>query len=459
MIAMSLTILTEKNRRAILILTFALIVGAAVSRIPFDGLSEAGRLTFGIFTVAALLWVLEPFPLYVTSFIIVILEVVLLGRSGGPLGLKGSGYMIFLNPFFSSVVVLLLGGFVMAQAVKRYGIDTWLLRRLLRRIGNKPGTVLLGMMVLTAFLSMWISNTATTALMMAIALPVVSTFPGNEPFRRAMILGIPFASNIGGIGTPIGSPPNAIAIGFLEQSGFEMTFLGWMTIGVPIVIVLIFVCWLTLFLMNRPKIEHVELELSEEAESLDNRSKFILASFLLVVILWLTSSVHGIPSSIVALVPFVLFFGLRLLDDDDLRELGWGILFIVGGGMSLGVAMNESGLSAWIVSQIDFAAMGTLAILLLFALAAVIMTTFISNSATANLLLPIVVGITAVSPTSSALVVAIAASAAMILPVSTPPNAIAYGSGQIEVKDMAGAGSVITAISMIFVTLVIYFLF
>ena len=456
---MSLTIFTSRNRRAILILAIALVAGAAVSRIPFDGLSEAGRLTFGIFTMAAILWVLEPFSLYVTSFIIVILEVILLGRSGGPLGLTGSGYMIFLNPFFSSVVVLLLGGFVMAQAVKRYGIDTWLSRKLLHRVGTRPAAVLLGMMVMCAFLSMWISNTATTALMMAVAIPVVNTFPGNEPFRKAMILGIPFASNIGGIGTPIGSPPNAIAMGFLEQSGHEMTFLGWMMIGVPIVVVLIIVCWLILFSLFRPKIEHVELEVSEEAESLDGRSKFIIAVFILVVILWLTSSLHGIPSSIVALIPFVIFFGLRLLDDDDLRELGWGILFIVGGGMSLGVAMKESGLSEWMVSQIDFASMGTLGILFLFAGVAALMTTFISNSATANLLLPIVVGIAAVSPVSSALVVAIVSSAAMILPVSTPPNAIAYGSGHIDVRDMAKAGTIVTVISLVFVTLVVYFLF
>jgi sodium-dependent dicarboxylate transporter 2/3/5 len=312
---------------------------------------------------------------------------------------------------------------------------------------------------MSAFLSMWISNTATTALMMAVALPVVATLPGHEPFRKSLVLGIPFASNIGGIGTPIGSPPNAIAIGFLEQAGREMSFLGWMVVGVPIVVVLIFVCWMILRLIFRPKIESVDLDVSGEEGSLDRRSAFIIAVFALVVALWLTSSLHGIPSSIVALIPFVIFFGLRLLDDDDLRELGWGILFIVGGGMSLGVAMRESGLSAWIVSRIDFASMGTLGVLFLFAAVAALMTTFISNSATANLLLPIVVGITAVSPTSSALVVAIVSSAAMILPVSTPPNAIAYGSGQIDVKDMAGAGSVVTVVSLVFVTLVVYFLF
>ncbi len=456
---MKLLLLTQKNRKTVMILAIALMAGAAVSRIPFDGLSEAGRLTFGIFTMAAILWVLEPFSLYVTSFIIVILEVILLGRNGGPLGLTGSGYMIFLHPFFSSVVVLLLGGFVMAQAVKRYGIDTWLSRKLMHRVGNKPAAVLLGMMVMCAFLSMWISNTATTALMMAVAIPVANTFPGNEPFRKALILGIPFSSNIGGIGTPIGSPPNAIAMGFLEQAGYEMSFLGWMTIGVPIVIVLILVCWLILYNLFRPKIESVEFEVPEEAESLDRRSKFIIAVFVLVVILWLTSSLHGIPSSIVALIPFVIFFGLRLLDDDDLRQLGWGILMIVGGGMSLGVAMRESGLSEWMVSQVDFAAMGTLGILFLFAAVAAIMTTFISNSATANLLLPIVIGISAVSPMSSALVVAIVSSAAMVLPVSTPPNAIAYGSGYIDVRDMMRSGTIITAISLVFITIVIYFFF
>ncbi|MBU8922896.1 MAG: DASS family sodium-coupled anion symporter [Bacteroidales bacterium] len=456
---MSFEILTQKNIKTLIILSIALAAGYAVTLIRPDGLSDAGRITFGIFTTAALLWIIEPFPLYVTSFIIVFLEVVFLGRFGGPLGLDKSGYTMFLTPFFGSVVLLFLGGFVMASAVKRYGLDERISRSILRHVGTRPSRVLLGMMITTAFLSMWMSNTATTALMIAVAIPVIKSIPHEEPFRKAIILGIPFAANIGGIGTPIGTPPNAIAMGILEQMGRGMSFAGWMLRGIPVVIVLLTICWILLCRLFPAGVKNINMSIPVDEEKLDHKSIFILVVFAVVVLLWLTGGIHGIPSSIVAIIPLVVFFGLGLLGDDDLKEMGWGILFIIGGGMSLGVAMKQSGLADWIVGLIPFAGMEIFLILLIFAVAAAVMTTFISNSATANLLMPIVTGIAAVAPETSAVTVAIAASAAMILPISTPPNAIAYGSGYVQIRDMIKGGSIITAISTVFITLFIYFLF
>jgi sodium-dependent dicarboxylate transporter 2/3/5 len=455
---MTFEILTPRNIRRIVILTVALVAGLVVSQLHLAGLGDAGRLTLGIFTTAAILWVIEPFPLYVTSFIVVILEVILLGRPGGPLGLKGDGYSMFLHPFFDSVVVLFLGGFVMATALKRYGLDEFMSRAILRRTGTRPSTVLLGMMVTSAFLSMWISNTATTALMIAVAIPIVAAFPPDEPFRKAIILGIPFACNIGGIGTPIGTPPNAIAIGILSNMGQRIAFVEWMFRGIPVVVVLLVVCWLILCRLFPPRVREIRLELKED-QPMGRKPKFVLAVFAAVVALWLTTKWHGVPSSIVSLLPLVVFFGLRLLRDEDLQDLGWGILFVIGGGMSLGIAMRESGLSSWIVGQIPFEGMGLMGIMFVFAISAAVMTSFISNSATANLLLPIVVGVSAIEPTTGAVVVAMAASAAMILPISTPPNAIAYGSGHVAVRDMVRAGGIITVVAIVVITGFIYVVF
>ena len=455
---MKFIILTRENIKTLITLAAALAAGFAVSNLSLPGLSEAGRITLGIFTTAAILWVLEPFPLYVTSFIIVIMEVILLAREGGPLNMSGKQYTVFLAPFFDSVVVLFLGGFVMAKAVNRYGLDERISRSIMARVGTRPTVFLLGMMVTTAFLSMWISNTATTALMVTVAIPIIKSFPEDEMFRKALILGIPFSANIGGIGTPIGTPPNAIAMGILNQMEMDISFIDWMLRGIPVVIILTAVCWVVLCRIFPAGVDRITVD-GEEQEPMDRKSIFILAVFLVVVALWLTQSFHGIPSSIVALIPFVVFFGLRLLDGDDLNELGWGILFIIGGGMSLGIAMRESGLSTWIVGLIPFSGMQILLILFIFALAAALMTTFISNSATANLLIPIVVGVPAVAPETSAVVVALAASAAMILPISTPPNAIAYGSGLVDVKTMIRGGSIITGISIIIVVMFIYLLF
>jgi sodium-dependent dicarboxylate transporter 2/3/5 len=456
---MQFEILTRRNIRTLIILAVALAAGWAVSLLHPEGLGEAGRRTLGIFTTAVILWVLEPFPLYVTSFVIVILEVVFLGRAGGPLGLTGSGYAIFLRPFFNPVIVLLLGGFVMATAVKRYGLDDRISRGILRRVGRRPAVVLLGMMATTAFLSMWISNTATTALMIAVAIPIIRSLPADEPFRKAVILGIPFAANIGGLGTPIGTPPNAIAIGILDQMDNSVSFIQWMFRGIPVVIILLVLSWLILCRIFPPRIAEIPRDLESKPGRMDQKSIFVLCVFAAVVLLWLTTSLHGIPSSIVSLIPLVIFFGLGLLDEDHLRDLGWGILFIVGGGMSLGIAMKESGLSNWIVGLIPFEGLGVLAILFIFAIGSAAMTTFISNSATANILMPIVVGVTAIAPQTGAVVVALAASAAMILPISTAPNAIAYGSGYVQIRDMIKAGSVITAVSVVVITVFIYLFF
>ncbi len=455
---MQFEILTPRNIRTVVIFAIALLAGFVVSRFHPEGLSDAGRLTLGIFTSAAILWVVEPFPLYVTSFVIVILEVIVLGRPGGSLGMSSTGYNVFLHPFFDSVIVLLLGGFVMATALKRYGLDERISRTIMSRTGTSPRRVLLGMMVTTAFLSMWLSNTATTALMIAVAIPIISTMDPAEPFRKAIILGIPFASNIGGIGTPIGTPPNAIALGILAQMGRRLTFIEWMYRGVPVVVILLLVSWLVLCRLFPPGVESIAIEFGKQ-ERMGRKPKFILYVFAVVVALWLTSKWHGVPSAIVSLFPFVIFFGLRLLRDDDLQDLGWGILFVVGGGMSLGIAMRESGLTAWIVDQLPFQAMGTFGVLMIFAVVAAALTSFISNSATANLLLPIAVGVSAVEPAATAAVVAIAASAAMILPISTPPNAIAYGSGFINVKDMARAGGIITVVAIPIIAGFIYVVF
>lgn len=455
---MRFEILTPNNVKRIALFAIALLAGYAVSRFHPAGLSEAGRLTLGIFTTAAILWILEPFPLYVTSFIVVILEVVLLGRPGGPLGLSGSGYTVFLHPFFDSVVVLVLGGYVLATAIKRYGLDERLSRGILARAGKGPRTVLFAMMVTSAFLSMWISNTAATALMLAVAIPVVTNFAPDEPFRKAIILGIPFASNIGGMATPIGTPPNAIAIGILANMGHSIRFVEWMYRGLPVAIVLLIVCWLLLCRLFPPGVRSIAIEFRDQG-NMGRKPIFVLAVFAVVVFLWLTSKWHGVPSAIVALVPLVVFFGLRILKDEDLQDLGWGILFTIGGGMSLGIAMRESGLSAYIVGLIPFANLPLLVVLLVFCLSAALMTTFISNSATASLLLPIVVGVSAIQPATSGVAVALAASAAMILPISTAPNAIAYGSGYFSVKDMAKAGSIMTGIAAVAIALFIYLLF
>lgn len=436
------------TRQQLVLFVASVALGIAAYLIPFPGLSLAGRITLGIFVTAAVLWMTEAIPLFVTSFVIVLAEVVLLGLPGGPLGLKGSQYSIFITPFFDPIIALFLGGFVLGIAMNRYQLDLRMAKLILDRVGASPQLILAGFMAATAFLSMWLSNTATTALMMAVVLPVLKTVPRDDPFRKALVIGIPFAANIGGMGTPVGTPPNAIAMAGLARIGIHVSFLQWMVLAVPPMLLVLLFTWQALLIIFRPRTGRLDLRVAK-AMPLNGCGKIVIATFLVTVALWLTPSLHGIPEGVVALIPVVLFFGLRILQPDDLKEVGWDVLFIVAGGISLGVAMQQSGLSQWIVAQINLGGMGLFPILLALAGMSALMTTFISNSATANLLIPIITGLSAVSPLPVTAAVALAASLSMALPISTPPNAIAYGSGEIKVADMAKVGSIITVLGVL----------
>jgi sodium-dependent dicarboxylate transporter 2/3/5 len=448
-------------RKKLLPILIAAALGVAAYFLPLEGLSEAGSAALAIFMIAAVLWITEAVPLYVTSLIIVVLECVWLVGSAGPGGEIITDYKQFLHPFFSSVVALFLGGFILARAVHKYRIDERIAKAILDRVGTNPRIVLLAMMITTAFFSMWMSNTATTALMITVALPVLKETEKGDPFRKALMLGIPFAANIGGMGTPIGTPPNAIAIGGLQEAGFSIGFGQWMGFAVPILIVALIVTWLLLGLFFKPKTQHFKVDI-EIKRKMGPKGRFILYVLVGTVIAWLAQPLWkdvlpGFTTSIIALIPGVLFLATGILDKDDFNSLGWNILFIMGGGLSLGVALSQSGLNSYLVGLISLEGLPFLLILVIFGLLAATMTTFISNTATASLLIPIVVGFTGMGYEMLAFVaplavmVALSSSVSMVLPISTPPNAIAYGSGELKVKDMAKSGLVITLVCIVII--------
>jgi sodium-dependent dicarboxylate transporter 2/3/5 len=447
----------NKNFRGLLIFLFSLLCGYLTCTLPLEGLGQAGRISLGIFVVAVLLWVTEAIPIFITSSVIVILEVIFLGRPEGPLHLEKGGYEIFLNSFSSSIILLLLGGFALALAVQKHWLGNMLAVAIIKRMGNKPVKVLLGAMLTTGFLSMWISNTAATASMIVVILPILKLLDHDDPFRKALLLGIPFSSSIGGMGTPIGTPPNAIAVGLLQRMGFEITFLRWMILVVPIAVVVMYFAWRILIRLFPCKVSAIDFNVKDE-RTLNNRQKLVLIFAMLTVLLWLTEPIHHIPTAIVALFPLVVFFGFGFLEKKDFEELGWNVLIIVGGGIALGVGMERSGLTSWMADRLSLEGLPLILSFLLFGLVTMGMSTFISNSAVANLFLPIALGFAMFSPRSIALCVALSASLAMALPISTPPNAIAYGSGELEMRDMIKAGAVIAGVGVVVVSVYVFVL-
>jgi sodium-dependent dicarboxylate transporter 2/3/5 len=307
------------------------------------------------------------------------------------------------------------------------------------------------MMAVAAFLSMWMSNTAATALLVGLALTIIRRLEPGDPFRVALILGIPFAANIGGVATPIGTPPNAIALGILADHGIQISFVRWMLVGVPVTIAIFLVLWWLLLRLFPARARSVTLPPAGDTR-LDRRQWTITIVFVVTILLWLTAELHHLPSAVVAVIPALIFTGLRILDKEDFGRVGWDILILMGGGLSLGVAIRESGLTAWALTLVRLGGLNPILLTAIFTVVAMIVTTFISNTSTAALLLPLVAGLSP-HPAVPVLAVAIGVSVSMVLPVSTPPNAIAYGSGLVSVRTMARAGLILSAIALVIVVL------
>lgn len=412
---------------------------------------EPAKRTAAVFILAACFWASEVIPLFATSLVVILLLVFSLARPGGALGMDQNGYQIFLLPFSSPVIMLFLGGFVLARVVQKHRLDQLIVGRLLRVFGDKPYPVLLGFILVTGFISLWMSHTAATALMLAMIGPVLSHLDPDDLFKKALVLAIPFAANIGGIGTPVGTPPNAIAIGILADEGIKINFLSWMMMAVPLALALLLITSVILYLMFRPK--QKRLRISFEAEGrLGGRAKAVLGIALLTIILWLTSGWHGIPESIVSLLSVGLFAAFGLLNREDINSIHWDILILMWGGLALGKAMEVSGLGEWIVGLPLFAQEGFL-LVATFCLLTVFVSIFISNTPTANLIVPLAMSVPGENKVLLAVIVALSCSFDMILPISTPSNALAFSTNVISTKDMLKSGIVVIVIAIAFVLL------
>jgi len=414
----------------------------------------------GIFVLAALLWVTEALPLFATALVVIGLEIVLLSNPGGWPGLgfasgNSPDYRAIVAAAADPVLLLFFGGFLLARAAVKEGVDHAMSALLLRPFGGKPLPTLLGVMLVTALFSMWMSNTATTAMMIALIAPMLAPLPRGEAFRKGLVLAVPVAANIGGIGTPIASPPNAVAMGFLQKAGHTIGFLDWMLVAVPLMLGLIVFAWLLLVRLFPPVI--TGLRLQPRAERLTPRAWFVVATFTLTVALWLSDHWHGLPPAVVALVPAVAFTATGVLDRSDVNGIHWNILILIAGGIALGAGMQMTGLDTIVATWLPVSGEGSrLGLLTTLVAATILVGTFMSNTAAANLVLPI--GLSAATALGGgsfavqvAVSIALSASMTMALPVSTPPNAIAFATGEISTRDLARVGVILGAVAALLI--------
>lgn len=410
---------------------------------------EAARRTAFVFVVAAILWAFEILPLYVTSILIVVLLAFSLGKPGGVMNMGFSGYTLFLLPFSSPVIMLFFGGFMLGQALKKYRVDRFITHAVIGKFGTKPIAVLFGILVSSALLSMWISNTVATVIVLGIVLPSLEAVDIKGSFKKALLLAIPYGANVGGIATPIGSPPNAIALGFLAEYGYHLDFFDWMSICIPLMLLILVVTGCVLYLFFPAKDQAIQL-LPDEEVVLGLKGKLVLIIAGLTILFFLTFPLHRIPEPLVALLSVTMLLVTGLLNEEDLKAIAWDILILMWGGLALGLAVAKTGLAAWFVTLPIFEQHGPL-LVLTFCIAAVFFSMFISNTATVALLLPVALGIDGENKIALAITITMVSNLAMVFPISTPPNAIAYSSHLFKTKDMVKAGLVISLLSVVLI--------
>lgn len=432
--------------------------------IPIEGLTLIQHRLLAIFALAALLWVLEPVPVFATSILIIALELIMISDKGlhlfrSPPSGHDLGEMLkytdIFGAFSSPIIILFMGGFALAIAASKYELDNNLARVLLKPFGTQPRFIMLGLMLITAVFSMFMSNTATTVMMLALLAPIVASVPKGDTGIKALVLCIPIAANTGGIATPIGTPPNAIALQYLTGE-HSISFLGWMVFGLPFVVLqLAFAWWLLQKLFPSTQNQmHLKLDGSFQTGW---QAMVVYVTFALTIILWMTTALHGMNTYVVSIIPLAVFTLTGIMGKEELKLINWDVLWLVAGGIAIGLGLDKTGLAAALAHAIDYNSLSPVAVVLTLSLICWLMANFMSNTATANLLMPIAAAVAASMESLASLgglqgvliVVAFSASLGMILPVSTPPNSLAYSTGLIESKDMAKAGVIIGIVGLI----------
>jgi sodium-dependent dicarboxylate transporter 2/3/5 len=444
-----------------------------------EGLSDSANAVLASVAWVAIWWITEAIPIYVTA----LLPLVLFPLSGG-LDLTTTA-----SSYGHKYIFLYMGGFVLAIAIEKWNLHKRIALSIINIIGTNVINIILGFMLATAFLSMWISNTAATVIILPIAMAIVSQLNDNPDtqvnenkiFGKALMLSIAYSASIGGISTLIGTPTNLVLAGVVETTfGKEITFTEWFVLGFPISVLLLFICWYYLthfaFDFNQKEFPGGRKEIATQLKALGKMSfeeKIVLVVFAGTAFAWISRSfllqklIPAMDDTIIAMISVVILFLLpsgqknkKLILWEDAVKLPWGILILFGGGLTLALGFESSGLALWIGSKLT--ALETLPfILLLLILITLVnfLTEITSNIATTAILLPVLVSLApvlGVHPYYLMIGATLAASCAFMLPVATPPNAVVFGSGYLEMDDMVKKGFWLNIISILILTAAVY---
>ena len=452
--------------------------------IEVEGLSDEANAILASTLWIATWWITEAIPIAVTS----LLPIILFPLSGG-LSISETS-----SSFGHRYIFLYLGGFILALAIEKWNLHRRIALKIISLIGTNVRKIILGFMVATSFLSMWISNTATAVMMLPIGIAIVKQMSNlkstdkkeNIIFGKSLMLSIAFSASIGGIATLIGTPPNLVFAGILQEIyNVEISFLKWFIFGLPISILLIIISWLYLtriaFNFKQKEFKEGEIEIKNELNNLGKISyeeKVVLSVFILTGMAWISRSfllnifIPSLDDTIIALICGVSLFLLktknkngfkeRIMNWEDAVKLPWGVLLLFGGGLAIAQGFQSSGLANWIADNLTKLNGFSLIIILMVVIAAVnFLTEITSNLATIAMLLPILAPtaiILDVHPFILMVAATLSASCAFMLPVATPPNAVVFGSNYLKISDMVRVGILMNLISIIIILIMVYYI-
>ncbi|PTX62256.1 sodium-dependent dicarboxylate transporter 2/3/5 [Kordia periserrulae] len=433
----------------------------------------------------AIWWITEAIPIAVTA----LLPIILFPLTGA-LNLSAT-----TGSFGHKYIFLYMGGFIIAIAIEKWNLHKRIALNIIKVIGTNVTKIILGFMIATSFLSMWISNTATSVMMLPIGIAIIQQLKDNPDtienentiFGKALMLAIAYSASIGGIATLIGTPPNLVLAGVInDMYGYEITFMQWFIFGLPISLILLFICWKYLtkyaFTFKQKEFPGGKKEILRQIKNLGKISyeeKIIALIFGLTAFCWITRSfllqkiLPNLDDTIIAITFSVILFMIpskkeingrkdKIINWSEAVKMPWGIILLFGGGMAIAKGFDTSGLAVWLGNQMTSFSIFPLAVIIILLVASVnFLTEITSNLATTAMLLPVLAPMALsidVHPFALMIGAAVAASCAFMLPVATPPNAVVFGSGYLKIIDMVKKGIVLNIISIIIITLFVYFI-
>lgn len=443
---------------------------------PPSGMSLPAWYMVGVATMMAIWWISEVVPIPVTSLLPILL-VPLLGIAS---------VKEVTAPYSHPTIYLFLGGFMLGMAMERWHLHKRIALNIMLRTGVRPDRQIAGFMIATAFLSMWVSNTATSVMMLPIGLSVAAMVDNegeNSPFTKALLLAIAYSASIGGLATLIGTPPNALLAAFLSENyRMEVGFAQWMMVGLPMSTLMLLVAWVWLtrfgFQLSReenPEARAVFMRQLQEMGPMSRGEKTVAIIFMLTALAWilrpfLKGYIPGLSDTMIAVAATISLFIIPVKHDkrcyvmswQKARDIPWGVLLLFGGGLTLAAQIKNTGLASWVAEAMSIANGLPVLVVVAFVVTVItFLTELTSNTATAAGFLPLMgaLGVTlGIDPVLLAAPAALACSFAFMMPVATPPNAVIFGSGKLAITDMMKAGLALNIVGIALVTLVGYFL-